>query len=214
MTRSTALRAIIFDIGRVLVRLDIRRAQLGLAKGLSLTPEELWSAIEKDPHWNDWQEGRMTARDWHLNLTKRLRISLNFEQFSQVWNSALDPTPIHPDSLFEQLSRSHRLGLLSNTDPIHVAYLESTYSFFRYFPKPVRTYSCSVGASKPNPLIFREALRSCKVGAEQAVYIDDIPAYVDAARSLGCAGIHFRSPEQLHQDLGAMGVNIESSATT
>jgi putative hydrolase of the HAD superfamily len=209
VTCDAKIRAIIFDIGRVLIRLDIRRAQLGLTKGLSFTPEELWSAIEKDPRWGDWQEGRMTARDWHLNLCKRLGISLNFEQFSQVWNSALDPSPILPDSVFEQLSKSHRLGLLSNTDPIHVAYIESAYSFFRFFPTPVRTYSCSVGTSKPDPLIFREALRACKVGAEEAVYIDDIPAYVDAARSLGCTGIHFRSPEQLRNDLGALGVKVE-----
>ena len=50
---TPAIRAIIFDIGRVLVRVDIRRAQVGLAKGLSLTPDELWSAIEKDPRWLD-----------------------------------------------------------------------------------------------------------------------------------------------------------------
>jgi glucose-1-phosphatase len=199
-------RAIIFDIGRVLVRVDIRKAQLGLANGLSFTPEELWSAIEKDPRWSDWQEGRMTARDWHLNLTKRLGIPLNFQQFSQVWNSALDLVPILPDSLFAHLSKSHRLALLSNTDPIHVAHLEASYSFFRYFPKPVRIYSCSVGACKPNPLIFREALRACRVNADQTVYIDDIPAYVDAARSLGCAGIHFVSPKQLQKDLLALGI--------
>ena len=57
---ASKIRAIIFDIGRVLVRVDVRRAQVGLAKGLSLTPEELWSAIEKDPRWSDWQEGRMS----------------------------------------------------------------------------------------------------------------------------------------------------------
>jgi HAD superfamily hydrolase (TIGR01509 family) len=206
---ASDIRAIIFDIGRVLVRVDIRQAQLGLTKGLALTPEELWSAIEKDPRWPDWQEGRMSARDWHQNLCTRLGISLNFEQFTKVWNSALDPNPIHPDSLFERLSKSYHLGLLSNTDPIHVAYLESTYSFFRYFPKPVRIYSCSVGASKPDPLIFREALRACKVRAQQAVYIDDIAAYAEAARSLGCTGIQFRSPEQLHQDLAALGIRAE-----
>jgi len=202
------LRAIIFDIGRVLVRVDIRKAQLGLTKGLSLTPEELWSAIEKDPRWPDWQEGRMTARDWHLNLCKRLSISLDFEQFTKVWNSALDPNPIHPDSLFEQLSTSYRLGLLSNTDPMHVAHLESTYSFFRYFPKPVRIYSCSVGASKPNPLIFREALRACKVSADQAIYIDDIAAYAEAAIALGCTGIQFHSSEQLYRDLATQGIRV------
>jgi len=208
MPRS-GIRAIIFDIGRVLVRVDIRQAQLGLSQGLSLTADELWSAIEKDPHWRDWQEGHVSARDWHLHLCKRLGMSLDFGQFTRVWNSALDPTPMHSDRLFGRLSKSYRLGVLSNTDPLHVAHLEATYSFFRYFPQPVRIYSCSVGVSKPNPLIFREALRACKVRAEQAVYIDDIPAFADAARALGCTGIHFRSPEQLYQELEALGIKVE-----
>jgi glucose-1-phosphatase len=206
---SRKIRAIIFDIGRVLIRVDIRRVQLGLAQGLPLTPEELWSAIEKDPRWHDWQEGRMSARDWHLNLAKRLNMSLDFAQFTKVWNSALDPQPIHPDSLFAHLSKSYRLGLLSNTDPIHVAHMESAFSFFQHFPKPVRVYSCAVGASKPDPLVFREALRVCKVPAEHAVYVDDIAAYTDAARSLGLQAVHYRSPEQLHQDFAALGIQTQ-----
>jgi glucose-1-phosphatase len=206
---ASKIRAVIFDIGRVLIRVDIRRVQLGLAEDLSLTPEELWSAIEKDPRWHDWQEGRMSARDWHLNLAKRFRLSLDFDQFTRVWNSALDPQPIHPDSLFERLSKSYRLGLLSNTDPIHVAHMETAFSFFHHFPKPVRVYSCSVGASKPDPLIFREALRTCKIPAEQAVYIDDISDYTDAARSLGFQAIHYRSPEQLHQDFASFGIQSQ-----
>lgn len=208
MSSASKIQAIIFDIGRVLVRVDIRKAQLGLTRGLSLTPEELWSAIEKDPRWPDWQEGRMSAHDWHLNLCNKLGIVLNFDEFTKAWNSALDPEPIHGDSLFAHLSKSYRIGLLSNTDPIHVTHLETTYSFFQYFPKPVRIYSCSVGASKPNPLIFREALRACKVRAEQTVYIDDISAFVNAARLLGCAAIQFKGPEQLEKDLAALGIGV------
>ena len=200
------INAIIFDIGRVLVRVDIRRAQQGLAKGLNLTPEELWAAIEKDPRWGDWQEGRMSPRDWHHNLSHRLGLTMSFDEFRKVWNSALDPQPIHPDSLFGSLKRSFTLGLLSNTDPIHVAHLESTYKFFEHFPKALRTYSCVTGSSKPNPLIFREALRACKARADQAVYIDDITAYVDAARALGMEGIHFQSPEQLARDFASLGI--------
>jgi glucose-1-phosphatase len=204
------IRAIIFDIGRVLVRVDVQKAKIGLAQGIALTPDEIWSAIEKDPQWPDWQEGRMSARDWHLRLCKRLGISLNFEEFVKAWNSALDPQPIHKDALFKGLAKSYRLGLLSNTDPLHVAFLEQTYSFFQFFPKPVRTYSCSVGASKPNPLIYREALRACKVKADEAVYIDDIQAYVDAAKSLGCTGIHFRGPGELHKEFEALGISAAS----
>jgi len=208
------LRAVIFDIGRVLIRVDIQRVKSALAQGLSLSPQELWSAIEKDPRWPDWQEGRMSPRDWHLHLCKRFNLSLNFEKFKEVWNSALDPEPIHKSSFFAGLSKSQRLGLLSNTDPIHVEKLESTYDFFAYFPKAVRTYSCSIGASKPDPLIYREALQACKVRAEEAVYIDDIPAYVEAARRLGFTGIHFQSASQLYAELGESGIRVEDSCTT
>jgi glucose-1-phosphatase len=208
------LRAVIFDIGRVLIHVDIQRVKSALAEGLPFTPEELWSAIEKDPRWPDWQEGRMSPRDWHLHLSKRFNLSLDFEQFKNVWNSALDPNPIHRASLFAQLAKSHRLGLLSNTDPIHVEKLESTYDFFAYFPKAVRTYSCSIGASKPDPLIFREALRACRVCAEETVYVDDILAYVEAARRLGFIGVHFQSPAQLYAELGQAGIEVEDSCTT
>jgi len=201
---SRRFRAIIFDIGRVLIRVDISRAMEGLASGLSLTPPEVWTAIQKDPHWLDWQEGRISPRDWHLHLTKRLGISLTFEQFSEVWNRALDPIPIHPESFLEKLSKNYRLALLSNTDPIHMSNEEARFPFFRLFP--IRIYSYRVGASKPDPLIYREALKACKVRAENAVYIDDVPAYAEAAQRLGMTGIVFHSSEQLQSDLRELGI--------
>lgn len=199
-------RAIIFDIGRVLVQVDVSRPMSGLAQGIALSPADIWSAITNDPRWPDWQEGRISPRDWHLHLTKRLGGSLTFEQFTAVWNRAIDPVPILESDLFERLSKRYRLALLSNTDPIHVAHLESTYGFFRHFPKPARIYSCVVGASKPNPLIYREALRASKARAKEAVYIDDIPSYVEAARRLGMTGVTFQSPEQLDRDMEALGI--------
>jgi HAD superfamily hydrolase (TIGR01509 family) len=200
-------RAIIFDIGRVLIRVNIARAMDGLASGISLAPQEVWSAIEKDPHWLDWQEGRISPRDWYLHLTKRLGGSLTFEQFSEVWNRALDPNPIHSESFLEKLSKNYRLALLSNTDPIHMSNEEVRFSFFRFFP--VRIYSYRVGASKPDPLIYREALKACNVRAEEAVYIDDVAAYAEAAQRLGMTGIVFQSPEQLQTDFRSLGIQFD-----
>jgi HAD superfamily hydrolase (TIGR01509 family) len=200
------LRAIIFDIGRVLVRIDVARAMQGLASGTALSPAELWSAIEKDPRWPDWQEGRMAPRDWYLHLGRRLGGDFTFEQFTEIWNRVLDPAPIHEDSLFQRLSRTYRLALLSNTDPLHVQHLEANFTFFRFFP--TRIYSCSVGASKPNPLIYREALRALKVQAQEAVYVDDIALYVEAAQRLGMGGIQFQSSAQLVSDLQSLGVEL------
>ena len=202
------IRAVIFDIGRVLIRIDVARAMRGMASasGVSLSPEELWSAIEKDPRWKDWQEGRISARDWHLHMKQRFGGSGTFEEFTETWNQVLDPDPIQGKEFLEKLSKKYRLALLSNTDPIHVKFMEARYDFFSYFP--ARVYSCAVGASKPSPIIYREALRACRVGAEEALYIDDIAAYVEAAQRLGMAGVQFRSPEQLTLALHEMGLAV------
>ena len=200
------VRAVIFDIGRVLIRIDVARAMEEMASGTSLLPEELWLAIEKDPRWKDWQEGRISARDWHLHVTQRFGGAATFERFTEAWNLVLDPEPILSNELFEKLSKNYRLGLLSNTDPIHVAYIEPRYDFFSYFP--VRIYSCAIGAAKPNPMIYREALRTCRVRAEEAVYVDDIAAYVEAAQRLGMTGIQFQSSEQLAAAFHDLGLQI------
>jgi glucose-1-phosphatase len=198
---AAPLRAVIFDIGRVLVKVDVPRAIEGLSQGISMSPAELWSAIEKDPRWHDWQEGRISPHDWHLHVTKRLGSRLNFTEFREAWNRSLDPTPLQSDDLFQTLSKKHKLALLSNTDPIHVSHLESRFGFFQFFPAPARIYSCSVRASKPSPVIFQTALKAVNTPAAQAVFIDDILEFVQAARSLGLHAIHYQNPAQLRSDL-------------
>jgi putative hydrolase of the HAD superfamily len=204
--KSSSFRAIIFDIGSVLIRMNVSPAVSGLAQDVSLPPQEIWSALQKDPLWLDWQEGRVSPRDWHLHLAKRLGGKLSFEQFVQAWNRALDPQPIQDDAFLQRLSKRYKLAVLSNTDPLHVTHMESTYKFLSYFP--VRIYSCRVRASKPNPLIYKEALRACKVRSEEAIYIDDIQAYAEAAARLGMKGIVFQSPDQLQSELLQLGVAL------
>lgn len=200
------IRAIISDIGRVIVGVDVSRAMQGLSSGIALTPKEIWSAIEKDPRFPDLQDGRISARDWHLHIVRRLGGNLTYDQFIQAWNAALLPETLQPDSLWAGLAKKYRLSLLSNTDPIHVAHMESTFSFFKYFP--VRIYSCVVGSSKPNPVIYQEALRATKVKATESVYIDDLEENVAAAQSLGMIGVHCAVPAELVSRLKSAGVDV------
>src|SRR5258708_36350985 len=111
------VRAVICDFAGVLVKLDLAPAIAGLSQGISLPPAELWTAIEKDPRWHDWQEGRISPHDWHLHITKRLGSPLKFEEFRAAWNRSLDPTPLQSNELFQTLTKKYKLALLSNTDP-------------------------------------------------------------------------------------------------
>src|SRR5229473_553121 len=81
------------------------------------------------------------------------------------------------------------------------------FPFFRFFPN--RIYSYRVGASKPDPVIYRAALQACNVRAGETVYIDDVAAYAEAAQRLGMTGIVFQSPEQLQSDLRALGIRFD-----
>jgi HAD superfamily hydrolase (TIGR01509 family) len=202
------IRAIISDIGRVIVGVDVSRAMQGLSSSIPLSPKEIWSAIEKDPRFVDLQDGRISARDWHLHIVRRLGGNLTYDQFTQAWNAALLPETLQPDSLWAGLAKKYRLSLLSNTDPIHVAHMESTFTFFKYFP--VRIYSCVVGSSKPKPVIYQEALRATKVKANEAVYIDDLEENVAAASSLGMIGVHCADPSTLRDRLTTAGVELGS----
>ena len=206
MSAANRIRAVIFDIGRVLIRVDLSRAMQGLSQAIPLSPEELWKALQNDPRWMDWQEGRISPRDWHLHVTGRLGGRLSFEEFAAAWNRALDPEPMQSDEFLGRLAKKYRLAVLSNTDPIHMQEEETRYPFFRHFP--VRIYSYRVGASKPNPLIYREALKGCKVTAREAVFVDDVPGYVEAAKQLGMQGITYQSSEQLVADLESLGVRV------
>jgi FMN phosphatase YigB (HAD superfamily) len=213
-------RAILFDIGRVIIPLNLKRALEPFAamfaarksqdsgppakQGIRWSPEETWRQIQSDPRWPDWQEGRMSPQEWHKHLTGRFKIPLAFADFCETWNRVLDPETLLSDNFFSELSKLFRLGLVSNTDPLHVEAIEERFGFLRYFS--VKAYSCAVGASKPSSAIYAAALRALDVPAKQALYIDDIPAYVETAREMNMDGIVFTTPKQLENELAVRGV--------
>jgi 2-haloacid dehalogenase len=59
---------------------------------------------------------------------------------------------------------------------------------------------------KPDPRIFQILFDRHGVDPRAAVYVDDVPANVEAARAIGMTGLVFTTPEQLHADLGELGL--------
>jgi len=197
-------RAVIFDVGRVIIRVDMSHSVAALGKRKGLSHMQVLRELEADPHWPDWQEGRMKPQDWYAHLSKKLHFSYNFEEFCAIWNSVLDPETILPDLLFERLASQCRLALLSNTDPLHVAHFEATYSFVRHFP--ARVYSCRVGLSKPSPAIYHHALREVDAMPDEAMFIDDLHENVLAAASLGINAFHFTAADELLGEFSRIGI--------
>ena len=201
---APAPRALVFDIGRVIVRVDVARALALLGASANPSAEQVWAAIASDPRVRDFQEGRLASREWHQHLAHRLGLALTFEQFCTAWNAALDSETILSENLFAELSRRYRLLLLSNTDPIHVAHLEANFRFPRHFH--ARIYSCVAGVSKPDAAIYRQAIAEAGVAADQILYIDDAEECVEAGHRAGMQTIRFQSAEQLLNELRQRGI--------
>ena len=201
---ETPPRALIFDVGRVIIRVDLSRSFGALGKRDGLSHLQVIQELETDSRWADWQEGRVTPRVWHAHLSKKLQFSYDFEEFCAIWNGVLDPETILPDALFERWATKCRIAMLSNTDPIDVAHIEATYPFVRFFP--VRVYSCRVGLSKPSPAIYHHALREVGALPEETIFIDDLRENVLAAASLGINAFHFISADDLLAEFSRLGL--------
>ena len=84
------------------------------------------------------------------------------------------------------LSKTHKLGIISDTWPSIVPQLEyigvSQYLSFC-------TFSCFVGVFKPDKRIYLDALNKGSVPADETVFIDDAVRNLDGAAALGITPI-------------------------
>ncbi|MEM9557837.1 MAG: HAD family phosphatase [Acidobacteriota bacterium] len=69
-----------------------------------------------------------------------------------------------------------------------------------------RTFSCDVGAAKPEPAIYHHCLRGLGVDAADAVFIDDRPPNLEASEALGLRGILFDEVEAFAARLEGLGL--------
>ena len=204
MTPNDEIQALLFDVGQVIIRVNVQRAARRLAEGASTTAEQVIAAIEADPQMRSFQEGRLTPEQWHQHLCNRLGLRHSFEEFCQAWNSALEPEPLLDGGFFSRLAPRLRLALLSNTDPIHVRHFAVQFEFFSRFP--VRLYSCEVGLRKPSPAIYQRAIAALGVEPGRIFYLDDVEEFVEAGRRAGLQVYHCVSRSALVDHLRRRGL--------
>lgn len=96
---------------------------------------------------------------------------------------------------------------LSNWPAEKFAIVRQIYPFFAWFDDLV--ISGEVKLIKPDRAIFELLLERADRTAQECVYIDDHERNIAAARTLGFQTIHFKSPEQLVEELQRMGVDLQ-----
>ncbi len=198
------IKTIIFDLGKVIVPFDLNRGYSALAPHCRYPLEEIPKRIASTDLVRRFEEGQVSNGDFVEQLSLLLNLKVDYQQFCEMWSSIFLPDTLIPEDMVERLRRRYRLLLLSNTNAIHFEMIRANYSLLRHFHDFVLSYQ--VGALKPAPRIYQEAIRRAGCLPEECFFTDDVPLYVEAAREQGIDAVQFHSAGQLEEELRKRGV--------
>ena len=109
-------------------------------------------------------------------------------------------------ALIEELKTNNRIALLSNAMASFLHRILIKNDLYRLFETMV--ISGEEHIIKPEPEIFELLLSRMVISASEAVFIDDNPRNVEAARAVGMHAVLFKDAGQAKDELRALGVNI------
>ncbi len=203
MNRS-AIEVILFDLGNVILPFNHYQIAEKLSRFVQKKefqdPAKIFSYLFDFERGavNGYEVGKVSSSEFFQSLKGSLRLSLRFEEFIPIWNDIFLENQEVSEIILDRRG-GWKLGLLSNTNPLHFDYILSKFSILRVFDRWILSYE--VGFKKPAPEIFQKAIAWASVEPQKILFIDDIKEHVEVAVSLGMQGIHFISAHQLKEEL-------------
>lgn len=197
------LKAIIFDVGGVLIRTHSWAGREKWAAKLGLAPQEFENFVFNSESGRQAQLGQMSSEaHWrglgrHFGLDEAGITELRRDFFS---GDALDESLV---AYIQQLRQAgYRTGLLSNASDEARRLLTEVYPIIDYFDGVI--ISAEVGLMKPDPQIYQLAAQSLGVKVEQALFVDDFWKNIEGAWSVGMQALHFDNPANVQKQLAKL----------
>lgn len=211
MTRSDDRpRALLFDLGRVLVGYDWtaslqRLADRLTAEGNPTTTDALvdWMLGPEGPH-DPYCLGQIDDDALLRAIHERLDPARQIDDawLADLWCDMFEPWP-DALTLIDRLRGQVPLVLVSNTDPMHFEHLDRQMRLRERFDHV--TVSHKIGAMKPDARIFENALAGVGAQAENAWFTDDLEENLVGARALGMRTHRFTTVGTLRDELEGLG---------
>ena len=202
---AAAIKTVIFDLGRVMVGITAGGEKFSaLMREIGVPPERAFERFWNDPEVIGHGRGEMDSREFHRRAKRRFGLSLDFDEFAEAWCDIFQPIP-EMEGLFRRLAGNFRLGLLSDTDPLHWERILLLLPWLKQVRHP--TLSHETGFLKPHPEAFRLAvIHSGAESAGECLFVDDLSANVEAAGNCGLQALLFTGAADLERDLVKLGL--------
>jgi len=197
------IRGIIFDFGNVICSFDVDRFLAKLHAWSGLDVETLRERIYGSRLHSRYERGEISSKEFHREVVRRIGMDVPIDELADRFSDIFTPLE-STHGLIRALKGKYRLGLLSNTNEWHFLRHIRKVPVFPLFDSV--TLSFEVGALKPEPEIYLDALRKLSLPPGECVFIDDIGRYADGAAAVGIRGIRYTGPAELVRELSGLGV--------
>jgi glucose-1-phosphatase len=174
---------IIFDFGDVLINLDKPGLKKSLLEiGISQEHPKLQELNET------FEVGGISEQDFLKGL-QELSNSASIPEVRSAWNTILGDFPPERLEFLQELKKTHKLYLLSNTDSIHIQHFEHrhgkdfTKAFYGCFEKVYFSFEHKM--RKPNPEIYQKVLNDHHMSPKGTLFVDDKKDNILAAEAYG-----------------------------
>lgn len=197
------IRAILFDLGGVLCRVDEAPVWAAWQQHTGIGGDELKRELYDRGLKEEFDRGLKAPGGVALFLAARWDIAFAGADWRRIWGLAVTPDPAM-DALAAELAARVPCALASTTDRVHHEKLSSELACLAAFKAQVVSYR--EGYLKPEPQFYRACLNALGSSAEHTLFIDDRPENVGGAVAAGMHGRLFKDIETLRADLARLGI--------
>src|SRR5262249_35834597 len=195
---TVAVRAIVFDLGGVLERVEEFEETLGVAwrARLEMSPEEFAASLAAIDPGKLAETGQMNEAEYAARCATCLHLSPAQQQkfIADMWDWYCGELDEELMAFAASLRPRVRTAVVSNSADGARREELSRYAFDEIFDPII--YSHEVGLAQPDPAIFE--LVCSRVGGtpDQSIFVDDVPEHCEAASRVGMHAIQHRSTPQ------------------
>jgi FMN phosphatase YigB (HAD superfamily) len=199
--RVTQVESVVFDIGRVLVRLDFRSILAYFSRhGLDTSGmDDLLEQIELAAY----ERGEFDGQELLRRIASLGDGRMHVAELHREWLGMFTPDE-EMLALARRIASHRRVYLLSNIGDLHWDFLSREIGVDSIGHGALPSFRAR--AAKPDPAIYRQAEQLFALDPSTTVFIDDLVANVDAARQRGWRAIHHFDYPSTVQDLRSLGV--------
>lgn len=193
------IKAIVFDIGGVLIDNPWPQMLSHYANCLGVNEEDLEKFLKESKLMNDWSKGLITESDLWREICNYIKCHLPTSE--SLWLDGFRLAYRKKPEVFKLIENLQQkglsIGLLSNTEkPVAEFLKQENFSGFDAF-----ICSCDIGEIKPNPAIYEEMLKKLDLESNEIIFIDDLKENIAGAKKIGIQAIQFTNISELRKEL-------------